>query len=129
MFKKLKLSKSRLLFLLIGILLAISVSGVWAAWNSTVSGGQTLTSILWNDVVAKLINLDGRVGTLESGGGAVTTNTCHWVIGTNICSGGTTIDVICPTNEILSGVRYYPGSGACGRLNNQIDIYCCTASS
>jgi hypothetical protein len=66
MFKKIKISNSRLLFLLIGILLAISVSGVWAAWNSTVSGGQTLTSVLWNDVVAKLADLDTRLGNVGS---------------------------------------------------------------
>jgi len=51
---------SRVLYLLIGLFLALAIFGVQAAWNSTVSSGQPLTSALWNDMVAKLVELDGR---------------------------------------------------------------------
>ena len=32
----------------------------YAAWNSTVGTGQSLTITLWNDVVAKLVELENR---------------------------------------------------------------------
>ncbi|MCG2695344.1 hypothetical protein L6248_00165 [Candidatus Parcubacteria bacterium] len=51
---------SRALYLLIGLFLALAIFGVQAAWNSTVSSGQPLTSALWNDVVAKLVDLDNK---------------------------------------------------------------------
>lgn len=122
--KKFKLSNSRLLFLLIGILLAISVSGVWAAWNSTVTGGQTLTSALWNDVVAKLVSLDGRIGTLESGGGAsINYGDCVTVSHTEggACGSGNAWGT-CPNNYVVTGVTSglrFPG--AC----TEAQVRCC----
>lgn len=110
-----KLSNSRLLFLLIGILLAISVSGVWAAWNSTVSGGQTLTSSLWNDVVAKLTDLDTRTAALESGAGAsINYSDCVTISHTEGggCGSGNTWGT-CPNDYVMIGVTTglrYPGS-------------------
>jgi len=61
---------SRLFFLILGIALSISFASVYAAWDTTVNSGDTLTSTLWNDHVNKLINLDGRVQSLETSGGA-----------------------------------------------------------
>ena len=58
--KILKFISSRALYLLIGLFLALAIFGVQAAWNSTVSSGQPLTSALWNDVVAKLVELDNK---------------------------------------------------------------------
>lgn len=55
-----KFVSSRAMYLLIGLFLALAIFGVRAAWNSTVSSGQPLTSALWNDVVAKLVELDNR---------------------------------------------------------------------
>ena len=58
--KILKLILDRSLFIFIGLCLSISIFAVQAAWNSTVSTGQTLTTTLWNEMVAKLVELDGR---------------------------------------------------------------------
>ncbi|MCG2700733.1 hypothetical protein L6267_01030 [Candidatus Parcubacteria bacterium] len=57
-----KFVSSRALYLLIGLFLALAISTVYAAWNTTIvpNSGTPLTSALWNDMVAKLVELDGR---------------------------------------------------------------------
>jgi len=63
-----KISKfivSRMFYLILGICIAVAIPIAYAAWNSTVSSGQTLTTTLWNDVVAKLVELNNRVGNVE----------------------------------------------------------------
>ena len=120
MLKKFKLSNSRLLFLLIGILLAISVTGVWAAWNSTVGSGQTLTSVLWNDVVAKLVELNSRLMTLEGTPSSCTINYASTQeIGTSatvITGNNTNRTLDCPTGYILTGMRGGGDSGGGGEI-------------
>lgn len=59
----LRLVSSRSLYFFLGILFVLAIPVVYAAWNSTVSSGQTLTATLWNDVVAKLVELDNRTNS------------------------------------------------------------------
>lgn len=66
--KILKTVSSRMFYLLIGLFLALGIFAAQAAWNSYVGGGQTLTATSWNEIVAKLVELDGRPtakGTLQ----------------------------------------------------------------
>lgn len=81
--KFLKIFSSRMLYLCLGIFLALSFYVVQAAWNTKVTTGQSLNQSLWNDIVDKLISLDGRVGTLDGRVGAVEAapdyfTTCDW---------------------------------------------------
>lgn len=62
----LKKHSSKVIFLIIGICISLTVYSVRAAWNSTVTTQQTLTTNLWNDMVAKLQNLESRTSNLES---------------------------------------------------------------
>lgn len=52
---------SRTFYLILGLGIAIAVPMAYAAWNTTVSSGQTLSVNLWNDVVAKLVQLDNKI--------------------------------------------------------------------
>ena len=65
-----------MLYLCLGIFLALSFYVVQAAWNTKVTTGQSLNQSLWNDVVDKLISLDGRVGAVEVAPDYFTT--CSW---------------------------------------------------
>ena len=65
--KILKTISSRMFYLILGLSLAVGIFVARAAWNSYVSGGQTLTATAWNEIVAKSIELDGR-GTCPSCG-------------------------------------------------------------
>lgn len=70
---KIKIIKNisvKIIILIVGVFISLSFYGVRAAWDSTVSSGQTLTQILWNDMVAKLSDLDNRVNTIETTGKA-----------------------------------------------------------
>lgn len=60
--KILKFVSSRALYLLIGLFLAMTISAVYAAWNTKIvpNSSTPLTSTLWNDVVAKLVDLDNK---------------------------------------------------------------------
>ena len=58
--KIMKIFTSRVFYLILGLFLALGVFVVHAAWNSTVSNGQTLTAASWNEIVAKLVELDAR---------------------------------------------------------------------
>lgn len=87
-----KFIASRMFYLILGICIAVAIPIAYAAWNSTVSSGQTLTTALWNDVVAKLVELDSRTTTLESGniyrtGWQLTPNTCYTRCGADFCVG------------------------------------------
>jgi len=64
--KLLKFITSRILFIIIGIALVIGIYSVQAAWNTKVNTGDSLTPTLWNDMVDKLINLEGRMATQEA---------------------------------------------------------------
>jgi len=44
----------------------MAIFTVKAAWNSKVISGQSLSKTLWNDMVNKLIDLDGRVQNIET---------------------------------------------------------------
>ena len=68
---KFKLFNSKLLFLLIGASLAISITGVLAAWNwdTNITGGEILTAEKWNSIVAKLKDLDVKVNAVGNTGG------------------------------------------------------------
>ena len=72
--KLLKILTSRAFYLVSGILLSIVVFSTYAAWNTVKSPGEPLTYTMWNEIVNKLNDLDGRVGALESGGGG----SCSW---------------------------------------------------
>ncbi|MDP3042928.1 MAG: hypothetical protein Q8N21_00805 [bacterium] len=65
-----KLSKfiaSRMFYLILGISVAVAIPIAYAAWNSTVSSGQTLTTALWNDMVAKLVELNNKIDSWPPG--------------------------------------------------------------
>jgi len=49
---------SRFLYFVFGVIIAISIYAVQAAWNTTVTDGTPLTPALWNDLVAKVAELD-----------------------------------------------------------------------
>lgn len=56
----------KIIFLIIGVCISLTIYGVRAAWDSPVTSGQTLTRTLWNDIVAKLVDLDTRVENIET---------------------------------------------------------------
>ncbi|MFH1662200.1 MAG: hypothetical protein ABIA02_03840 [Candidatus Falkowbacteria bacterium] len=56
-----KLVSSRMLYLCLGLFFALSIFVANAAWNSTVSTSDPLTATLWNDVVAKLVDIDNQL--------------------------------------------------------------------
>ena len=79
-----------MLYLCLGIFLALSFYVVQAAWNTTVTTGQSLSHSLWNDMVAKLVSLDGVVGTLNGRVSAVEAapdlfTTCSWTGERQVC--------------------------------------------
>jgi hypothetical protein len=49
---------SRVLFFMIGLFVSIAVVSVYAAWNDDVSPGDTITADGWNNIVAKLKELE-----------------------------------------------------------------------
>jgi hypothetical protein len=63
--KILKTLSSRALYLVLGLSLAVLIFTAKAAWNDRVTTGQTLTSTLWNDLVAQVESLTNRIGALE----------------------------------------------------------------
>lgn len=67
--KIIKTITSRMFYLVLGIALVFTVFAVNAAWNTTYSTGNQLTASGFNDVVNKLVELNTRVGVLESGTG------------------------------------------------------------
>jgi hypothetical protein len=92
-FKKLgKFITSKMLYILLGVLISLSIFAARAAWDSYVGSGQTLTPTLWNDVVDKLIELDNSVailtGTVANGEtiplpAGYTQDQCKWFVSMN----------------------------------------------
>ena len=67
--------KSLIKNILIHVLIFASV-GVWyAAWNSTVSDGDSLTAQSWNDLVTQIIDINNKVQWTINSDGTVST-TC-----------------------------------------------------
>lgn len=91
--------------------MALSFYVVQAAWNTKVTTGQSLSQSLWNDVVDKLISLDGRIGTLEAVPPSVIA--CAWSGTRTICGdcSGTDddIEVTC-AGGILTSMRMSSGN-------------------
>ncbi|MFH1187454.1 MAG: hypothetical protein V1688_01175 [bacterium] len=57
---------SRFLFFAIGLFVSVAILTAYAAqWNDTVKTGDPLTAAKWNDLVNKILNLDGRMGAEE----------------------------------------------------------------
>lgn len=115
-----KISKfiaSRMFYLILGICVAIAIPIAYAAWNSTVSSGQTLTTALWNDAVAKLVELNGRTTTLESAGNSWTSATTDCYIQN---TGLACTWYNCADGYVVTGV--YPCSGSWGTVRS---IRCC----
>ena len=72
---------SKIFYFFLGLFIAVSVPGVYA-WNSAVSSGDPLTVDKWNDLVAKVEDLDSEV----SSSGDFYCRIC--IRGQNECSGG-----------------------------------------
>lgn len=81
------------------------------------ANNQATANLDLNDVYLR------STGRWVSQGG--TRTNCGWVNGPSPCSGSGSLQVTCPGNQIVAGVRYYPGDGSCGRLNNRLDVFCC----
>ncbi|MBU4331960.1 hypothetical protein KKD20_02440 [Patescibacteria group bacterium] len=65
-----KISKfivSRMFYLILGISVAIAIPIAYAAWNSTVNPGETLTATKWNEHVNKLIELSNKIDSWPPG--------------------------------------------------------------
>lgn len=58
--KSVKFVTSRVFYVILGLFFALAIYTVQAVWSDTVSSGQTLTPALWNDIAAKLVELDNR---------------------------------------------------------------------
>ncbi|MCK5211181.1 hypothetical protein KAJ89_00615 [Candidatus Parcubacteria bacterium] len=65
--KTFKFIFSRAFYLFIGLFLSVGVYSVYAAWNNTVNPNDPLTAVIWNEHVQKLIEVDSRISSLESG--------------------------------------------------------------
>jgi hypothetical protein len=60
-----KFIASRMFYLILGISVAVAIPIAYAAWNTLVNPGETLTAASWNEHVNKLIEVNNRVATLE----------------------------------------------------------------
>lgn len=61
---------SRSFYLALGVAISVSIYVAQAAWNTPVTNGTSLTPTIWNDLVAKISELDGRSKMTFSGEGA-----------------------------------------------------------
>ena len=117
-----KLSKfitSRMFYLLLGLFLTMAIFTVQAAWNSKVNTGQVFTTTLWNDMVDKLVDLNGRTGTLEN---EISYSNCYWHTTTVYHVNDAAWDTVtCPSNCIVRGLR----TTETPAYMEQHQIYCC----
>ncbi len=97
---------SIVLYIAIGFLLGATVYTAHAAWNDTVVTGEVLSTNLWNNMVAKLIELDDRVYTEENtpqpacnyNGTEIVASRLVWTgttCGTYCCGSGQSCNVNC----------------------------------
>ncbi|MBU4256968.1 hypothetical protein KJ586_00715 [Patescibacteria group bacterium] len=80
-----KISKfiiSRMFYLILGICIAVAIPVAYAAWNTFVNPGETLTATKWNEHVNKLVELDNKVNSIAEIG------VYRCPIGCAGCSGG-----------------------------------------
>ena len=114
-FKKLSIFiTSRMFYLLLGLFFALAVSVAYAAWDTKVNPGNTLTSTLWNDVVDKLVELDNRGATIDDGdcyeegfsqtaGAGVMHSCANGYVVVGVASGGYNCDTGC--GHLLGNIR------------------------
>lgn len=104
--KILKAVSSRAFYLILGLFLALGIFAAQAAWNSYVSGGQTLTATSWNEIVAKLVELDAR----PSGGASINYGDCVTMSHTEGGACGAPAWGTCPNSYVMigatTGLRY-----------------------
>ena len=66
--KFLKQGLKPILYVIVGFILGVAIYTAQAAWNTTVAPTDPLTAELWNDVVAKLVELDLAIQNFDWGG-------------------------------------------------------------
>ena len=104
----LKQGAKPILYILIGFILGIAIYTAQAAWDTTVAPTQPLTADLWNDIVAKLVELDLADVHYEH-------DNCTWSAQI-YCD---VIDFMCPDGQFLAGKRSAPPWGCWQQF------YCC----
>ena len=122
--KFLKQGARPILYVLVGFILGVAIYTAQAAWDTTVTPGVALTADLWNDIVAKLVELDNAVPpagcnwegmkcSCDSDGGATRGRA---VIGIE-CTNGTVTDI-----EVMN-FRVSSSGSPCGTSWPGCDIY------
>ncbi len=121
----LKQGAKPILYVLVGFILGIAIYTAHAAWDTTVVPTQPLTADLWNDIVAKLVELDnappvagcnweGMKCSCDSDGGS---HRGRVVLGVE-CDNGTVTDIEVMNISVSSG-----GGTPCGTSWSGCDIY------
>lgn len=77
----------------VGIVISTAIVRVRAAWDSHVFPGDTITAAGWNDIVDKLVDLDGRWSS--------EVNDCQWIDAPHIAG---VERVYCPAGYVVTGI-------------------------